>query len=204
MAITSEVSICNLALSKIGARKSISSLTEAGLEAETCNLHYEHLRDMLLQSHPWNFAIARASLSENATSPAFEYENQFYLPADYLRAIKLYNESQSWKVEGDQLLTDANTVNLIYIKKQTNPTFFPPLFVECLATLLAAEIEEEITNDTSKSAKLRQEFKEKFREAKRRDGQEGTPDRIISNGPAGFKSGIYSGNFSPNDPSVII
>ena len=187
----SEVQICNIALSKIGDEKSISAIGEDGREGEQCALFYEHTRDHLLQSHPWNFAIGRAALSADATSPAFEFNNQYLLPADHLRSIKLYNELEDFKIEGDRLLTDAASANLIYIKKIINTTLFPPLFVEALATRLAAEMCDVIAEDGGKTSRLFGEFQVKFREAKRRDGQEGTPDKIISRGPTDFKNGVF-------------
>jgi len=183
----SVVSICNLALSKIGVRSKISSIDAAGILPETCKIHYEHTRDVLLQSHLWNFAMSRKALSRNAVAPVFEYTYQYLLPADCLRVVSMYNESAAFKVEGSNLLTNATAVNLKYISRITNELLFTPLFIESLATRLAAEMEEEITGSTDKSNKLNGEFKVKFKEAKRRDGQEGTPDRVISRGPADFK-----------------
>lgn len=189
--MTSAVDICNLALSKIGSENRISQIGEAGREGEQCELFYEHTRDHLLQSHPWNFAIGRKALSQDANSPAFEFDNQFLLPGDYLRSWKLYNDNNPFKVEGDRLLTNSSSVNLIYIKKITNTTLFPPLFVEALATRLAAEMCDVIASDNTKTQRLFAEFEVKFREAKRRDGQEGTPDNIISTGPTNFKNGFW-------------
>jgi len=177
----SEVEICNAALIKMGDENTISAIGEDGREGETCELMYPQVRDLLLASHPWNFAIGRSTLSKNATSPAFEFDNQFLLPGDYLRGLMLYDSDEPWKVEGDQLLTNASTVKLIYIKKVTDTGIFPPLFVEALATRLAAEMAEVITGSSSRSAKLFKEFESKFREAKRRDGQEGTPDSLQAN-----------------------
>ena len=174
----SEVEICNAALIKMGDENTISAIGEDGREGETCELMYPQVRDLLLAGHPWNFAIGRSTLSKNATAPDFEFDNQFLLPGDYLRALYMYDSDEPWKVEGDQLLTDAATVQLVYIKKVTDTGLFPPLFVEALSTRLAAEMAEVITGSSARSAKLFEEADFKHREAKRRDGQEGTPDSI--------------------------
>ncbi len=187
----SEVQICNIALSKIGDENTISAIGEDGREGEQCELFYEHTRDHLIQSHLWNFAIGRVALSQDATSEDFEYTNRFILPADHLRSIELYNELEPFRVAGNRLLTNAATANLVYIKKITDTTLFSPLFVECLATRLAAELSSVIANNEKQTIRLFEEFKQKFREAKRRDGQEGTPDNIISRGPTDFKTGFF-------------
>lgn len=189
--MTTDVGICNLALSKIGSENRISAIGEDGREGEQCELFYEHTRDHLLSGHPWNFAMGRAALSQDATSPAFEFNNQFLLPADCLRVWKLYNDDNTFKVEGDKLLTDSSSVNLIYIKKVTDTSLFPPLFVETIATRLAAEMCDVIASDETRTQRLFAEFSDKHREAKRRDGQEGTPDKVISTGPTDFKNGFW-------------
>lgn len=189
--MVSEVEICNAALLKVGDENTISALGEDGREGETLALVYPQTRDLLLASHPWNFAIGRSNLSKDAVSPAFGFSNQFLLPGDLLRALGLYGTSEPWKVEGDRLLTDAGTAKLIYIKKVTDTGKFSPLFTEALATRIAAEIAEVITGSQEKAQKLFQEFQIKFREAKRRDGQEGTPDNIQSDA---FISGIKNTN----------
>lgn len=52
----SVVSICNRALSKIGTRSSIASITEGSAEAEACNLNFNPVRDQLLRAAHWGFA----------------------------------------------------------------------------------------------------------------------------------------------------
>jgi len=189
--MTSEVEICNAALIKIGNENTISALGEDGREGETCDLMYPIVRDALLQSHLWNFAMARKTLSEDGSTPAFEYTNAFQLPGDYLRAVSLYDTDERWKVEGDLLLTDASTAKLIYIKKVTNTGNFTALFVKALVLSLAVDLSEVINTSTSKKQTLQAELKAVMREAKRRDGQEGTPDNIQANA---FIKGIKSSN----------
>lgn len=56
--------ICNSALTKIGAA-TISSISDTNKRALLCNEQYAKLRDDLLRSHPWNFAIKRAYLAKD-------------------------------------------------------------------------------------------------------------------------------------------
>jgi len=60
--------ICNLALLRIGHElitedKDPPSLTAPEKAAAACNLLYEPARDLLLRSHPWNFAMRRTLLA---------------------------------------------------------------------------------------------------------------------------------------------
>jgi hypothetical protein len=189
--MTSDVQICNSALTKLGHEDKIAAIGQDGVEGETCALMYPQIRDLLLASHPWNFAIGRSALSQNAVSPDFEFDNQFLLPGDYLRGLSLYNTECKWKIESGNLLTDSSTANLVYIKKVTNTGKYSALFVEALATRLAAEIGKTIGNSAAEVRQLFAEFKSKFSEAKTRDGQEGTAPVLTANS---FYSGIKDSN----------
>ena len=149
--MASEVDICNNALVKTGNENTISALGQAGREGEICELMYPLVRDRLLASHPWNFAIGRSTLIADTTDPDFEYGNQYFLPGDYLRALSLFDSLERWKIESGKLVTDETTVQLIYVRKITNPGLFSELFTELLAATLAAEIAEVITGSSNKA-----------------------------------------------------
>ena len=65
---SSEVAICNLALTYIGD-SSITALTDNSDRARACNAHYEDCRDQVLRMHPWNSSIIRKSLAALTDSP---------------------------------------------------------------------------------------------------------------------------------------
>lgn len=184
--IRNDVQICNMALSKLGDEGDIASLTDDTSEkARVCNLHYEHIRDTLLESHTWNFAMSRAELSLNSTSPVFEFNNSFQLPADCLRVYDLWNTESDYEVEGRNLLTDDGAAKIKYISKLTDPAKFSTLFTEALATRLAAEIADQLSGSQSRRVSLLKEFKIKNSEAKMRDSQENKRGRTTSRGPSG-------------------
>lgn len=58
-----QVAICNLALSAVGTRSSISSLSENSAEARQCALHYGQALDRMLRAANWNFARKQVSLA---------------------------------------------------------------------------------------------------------------------------------------------
>lgn len=185
--MVTEVDICNAALLKLGDENIISTLGQDGREGESCEILYPQVRDWLLASHPWNFAIGRSLLAADTATPAFEYTKQYYLPSDCLRALKLYDTDERWKVEGDKLLTDESTPRLIYIKAITNTGQFSPLFTETLALFLASALAAVIPGSDNKGQILRARANEILREARRRDGQEGTPDNFEATAFTNFK-----------------
>jgi len=163
----SDTSIVNLALARIGAKRINSLSTDTTLEAIHGRTHYEHTRDALLRSHVWRFAMARAELEEDADAPDFEWDNQFILPADCLRVVALYDTDSSYVVEGERILTDDTEVNLIYIKRATDPGKFDPLFVEALALALALKLVMPLSQDKVLRRELEVEYKAKIGEARR-------------------------------------
>ncbi len=144
----SETSIVNMALGKLGAKRinDFGDTTETKDEAIQARLHYKPTRDALLRSHWWRFARARAVLSQDTTDPAFEWDNQFDLPNDFMRFRSIEEETgvssrrRRHAIEGKKFLTNYSTVNMRYIKKVTDPNEFDPLFVKVLAWLLADEM----------------------------------------------------------------
>lgn len=58
-----QITICNLALSEVGTRSTIASLSEGSAEANTLSLHWDSAVEVLLQKARWNFARQQASLT---------------------------------------------------------------------------------------------------------------------------------------------
>jgi len=159
----SETKICNLALAKVGSKRINDIDTDTTPEAIWCRTFYEQTRDALLRSNSWSFAKARATLSEDASAPDFEYDNQFDLPADFMRLVSLYNTWSTFKIEGEKLLTDDSSAEIVYVKKVTDPTKFDALFVEALVLQLAIKLSMAISQDKVLSKELKDEFRELIR-----------------------------------------
>lgn len=89
-----DVTICNKALSEMGARAKISALNEVSKEAEACALWYDDVRRSLLRSAHWAFARKQLLLTEvgNAVDGTalipwgYEYE----YPEDCIRLRYLF------------------------------------------------------------------------------------------------------------------
>lgn len=177
MASTS-VEIVNIALTKIG-EPPITALTNNRPAALVANTLYGPTRDAVLRAHPWNCAIWRATLAET-TAPLFGFTNAFALPADFLRVVRVNREMRpAYKIEGQTLLTDAETVELSYVRRIGEP-LMESLLVMALATRLAAEMAEPITGSDSKTQRLFQEYETKLAEARSVDAQEEPPEELVA------------------------
>ncbi len=157
----SETSICNMALAKLGANKTLTNVeTDSSFEAKQCRLHYEQTRDALERSHFWRFAAARVALVAT-TDPDFEWDNAFTLPTDFLAFRSIYdntlvdNTRRSYAIEGLTFHTNDSSVNLRYTKQVTDVSKFDSLFVEVLVLQLALKL----TSIAGATPKIRESLK---------------------------------------------
>ena len=178
MTTVSEVSICNWALSKLGA-ETITSLTQDSENARLCNTLYNIIRDNVLTGHIWNFAQKRAILAQLAEAPTYTDDLmtvKYTKPADCLKINFVNFPSAIVKIEEDGILSDTEGLKIKYTYRVTDPMKFFPKFVEALAARLAAEMAFPITRDKGIATTLfNLYYKEILPEAKSVDSQQGTP-----------------------------
>jgi hypothetical protein len=188
--MASEVDICNLALSHIGASATISSLTEASEEAFHCNLLFADTRDTLLRSFPWGFATRHIALSDVGTPPGnwnyrYSYPNDCLFAREILQTNTVAGSNDPIPFEvalGDAydsrvILTDQETATLIYTYQATNTLVFEPMFINALAWKLASEIAMPITRDEKRMEQAYQMYLGVLSEAKTFNANESHIDR---------------------------
>lgn len=174
--MATKLEICNRALQKLGAR-TINSLTENSKNARAIALAYEPCKLAELREHDWNFALTRAQLAADSTDPDFGPEKRYPLPADFVRLVDPDLEDNSfdldWQIESGAIHTnDSAPLNIRYVKNVTNASEFDPLFSEALATRIAIEICEEITQSNTKLENLSALYQDIQRKAKKANGFE--------------------------------
>jgi len=184
--MATEVSICSNALRKLGDDP-ITSLTEDTERARLCNAFYNTARDSLLRSHPWNFAITRASLTRLSSTPAYGFAYQYALPTDpyCLRVLEMEYQDYIFKIEnlateGRVLLSDESTAKILYVGRITDTTLFDSLFIDTLTAHLALKLAYPITNSVTLQAQMQKLYQAKLSEARSVDGQEGFIDDLVS------------------------
>jgi hypothetical protein len=141
----SDIEICNLGLAKFGDKKITTITAPTCKEERECKVLYPLMRDTLTSSHPWNFAMKRADITGSlTTTPAFGWDYAYTLPADCLRVWEFstdYTENPDFEIEGGLLLTDEEEyIYIRYLYQVTETGKFPMAYVNCLATLLGAEL----------------------------------------------------------------
>lgn len=140
--------ICNLALLKFG-NITINDINDNNAQANACKELYPLMRDELQSMHNWNFALARADITGALqATPAFQFDFSYRLPVKCMRVVELYGTDAEWVREGNLLLTNQEEEIFIrYIQQVTTTGNFPQVFVNSLATRLAAELAAKITQD---------------------------------------------------------
>ena len=174
-----DVDICNSALTKVGAER-ITSLTEENERARILAEQYPKIRDKMLRSHPWNFAIARLLLAPALGTPAFGFQYQFTIPADCLRILEINSES-TWQKEGEYIVSDSPSVGIKYIKKIVDTSKYDATFAEALAAAIAADVSYSLVQSVTLKDTLLKEAEMAIRSARSFDAQEGTPGQITAN-----------------------
>ena len=180
--MASEVSICNIAIQKVGGTR-ITSLTQANSrEAFSCNNCYAEMRDLELRAHVWNFSRKRVILAPDSVAPLFDFGYAFTLPTDCLRPIIPTRLNIDWQIESNKILTnDGTSINLVYIAQITDPNAMDELFRELLACRIAAQICEEITQSGSKLQNIAQQYKDAKAEARKINAiEQGIPTQSVA------------------------
>jgi hypothetical protein len=157
--MSSEVDICNLALSHLGDEAEVSAIDppDGSPQSNQCGRFYPIARDVLLEAHAWTFATKRVALAEVTNPSPDDWTYAYALPSTCLRPLSsLYpgiparalsqdtdNDSHPYIIEADQdgsliMFTNVETAVLRYIDRVEDPTKFTPGFTITASRLLAA------------------------------------------------------------------
>lgn len=183
----SVTSICNQALSRLGANKIINindDTTEAGL----CRAMYEVVRDNVIEEHQWSFAIKRYKLPKSSPDEAnSQYSNKFLIPVEVINIILASSNpddripnTTSWRVEGEYIVANADSMYVKAVTRVVDPNLYSPMFIQALTVRLAAELAYPITQNSSLGRNLLQEYARLLELAAQKDGQQGSTVRIRS------------------------
>ena len=166
---TSNVSIANGALQRLGSHTRITSLGQNHPSAIAMNAAFEPTRDALLRKYVWGFAIERESIAADGDDTTWGDWNRYGLPNDFVRLIRddETGAAVDWKIEGQFIVTaDASPLDVKFVKKITDPTKFDPLFVAALEIALAVRCCKQITDSTVDKESLKDDFAEAIADAK--------------------------------------
>lgn len=154
--IYTDEDIANLALGYLGEQQ-IVSFTENTKEADLCRLHYSQIKRSLIESRRWSMGRKRSRLTQEANKPAFGWRNAYRLPDDCVRVLDVFNVEEpnivdgalipdqkprplrDFEIEDRLILANPDYLAISYIGDVLTSEL-SPLFIEALATKLAAKI----------------------------------------------------------------
>ena len=178
--MATQLEICNLALSWIGAKK-IYDLAEDSVEAQLCATNYPLSRDALLEARMWTFATKQIVPARPAGTPPAPWANQFAIPSDCLRVFRVVDGDMNrvpWIRQGQLILCDSTAINMSYVARLTDTSVFSAAFVHAIAARMAADIAVTYTENRSLQADLWAAAEKKLKEAAATDGSQGRSDQI--------------------------
>jgi hypothetical protein len=185
--MASVVNMCNSSLNLLGA-STITALTDDTKNARLCNQRYEPVRNRVFRSHAWNCLHKRVQLAQNSTAPVIEYDHAYALPSDCLRVLKIHNGTTDsiataldYKLEGRNIVTDQDTIFLIYIALDTDPNNYDSYLREAISHQLAADLCYAITNNAALANNYMTRADERLREARFIDATENSLDTVEAN-----------------------
>ncbi len=189
---TTDVVICNLALSRIGQKEAAVSIESPTTSIERlCALHYDQTRRELLRRYIFNFARKLDIWTADSKVPAFGFTTSYKLPGDFIRLMALgdiyvasgdtpgflYDMSDGYLFcdSGDAV---SGGVNVQYVFDAKNVTRFDPLFVKALRLQLAADMAYAFSLKPTLVKAINDELKPVLLEAAAVAGQEKPPRRV--------------------------
>ena len=173
MPLYTPVSVCNLALAKVGDESAqITSIPatpseDYSKEANLCSKFYETTLREVLEATEWKWARGRQALAQNVDAPEFEWAYSFALPADCARPLKLssttdtqrqYNYTSEWDIEDGNVVTNQSEVWMLYIKNVENLNKADALFIKTLYTALAAKLVFPLTENRNLTKDIMNEY----------------------------------------------
>lgn len=164
--MTSEVTICNLALSHLGDDATVASINppEGSPQAQHCARFYPIARDAMLEAHDWNFSTGRTRLVQ-VENEFPQWKFSYAVPLNYLQIFEVMpphstdDYSTDWQYYGiplqgfytpqdfcievnskgqEVLLTNQADAVVRYTRRVTDPNQFSNLAVIALSHMLAA------------------------------------------------------------------
>lgn len=187
----SNVDIANLALTKLGANR-ITTLTDDLEQARVMNAIFEMVRDAEIGDHNWSFATKKALLPKLSETPLFGYDFLYEKPPDCLCIIRV-GEAQpggkiwdyldlpaaDYRITGDRIETNMDSpLALLYNSRVTDASLFDPLFVQALASRLAMEACDKLTQSNTKIQILSQGYNQAIIRAIKNDSIQQPPDPL--------------------------
>lgn len=192
--MASQVEIANRALTKLGAAR-IISFGDDNKQSRAISSMYDHVYQSELRQRVWSFSKKRASLAALSSTPEWGYKYEYQLPTDCLRLLQveeLYSgvglddyvntDTAEFSIEGRKILTDLGApLKILYCANIEDTTQWDATFVEAIASRLAYELAEDLTQSNQKKADAMTDYQRAMSAAIRSNAVELPPRMVADN-----------------------
>lgn len=183
----SKVDIANMALDFLGHAPPVSNIDSPVTDTEKLLArHFDACRQELLRDNPWNFATKHATIARNTVAPAFDYEDAYDLPNDWVRTLSVEGDSivlqsRDFTIAGRQIWMNNGggaSIKLRYVADIEDITTWDAKVRKLLALYVAAATGFQITKKEKVVERVENLIKIYMPAARSIDGQEVPPRRI--------------------------
>jgi len=119
----SEVSVCNLALARIGRQPAVTSLRppDNSQEALACGNFYDIEMANICNEHDWSFLTVQTSTLSAVTNPSLLWSYAFALPSNFMQMIGLYdaNALNDAALYGYFIMMDSAALDPFWLQANT-------------------------------------------------------------------------------------
>ena len=175
-AITFTASVASFAATDVG-----KSLRGDGVAGQATIVGFTSTTQVtadITQTFSSTAAIASGSWRLYNATPAWgEYAYSFVKPTGLLRVHRVKDRAR-YAVEGQVILSDTDSLNLLYITQLTDTTKYSPALANAIEVLLAATLAEPITGSASKAKQFYDLWTVLLRQARGVSRLEGSPDAL--------------------------
>lgn len=206
MGAETSTSICNIALTRIGAKEITSVENDANREAVICRRLFHVARRTVLASHHWNGAKRSVQLTQIAAAtvtPIF-WSYAYTLPTDFIRVISVHhsddlNATCDFTIENandadadNVLMSDSNQIYIQYVFDNQDIGTLSQGFRDVLAFQLARDLCLALGKSTSKYELTNREYRRALTNAKSVDGFDDYPKRLPDGSWVTSRYGLYN------------
>lgn len=172
------VAIANRALGRLGKGR-IDDLTTGSDLTQYVNTFLGEAIESVLSARSWTIAT-RVDLARSLSIPVFGYAYAYVLPIDIINTISVETGGAAYKPEGNTILTDADSVSIVYVARPADPGILPGYIKQAISTRLAFLLTTPLTSSDALASRIAQEAALALEEAIRADARRMQPGEADS------------------------
>ena len=182
--MSSETDVANVALRLVG-QTPITNRTDGSVNGNIIDDIFDDIRDDCLRYNPWNFATHRVELAQSTTTPAFEFDFAYPLPADWIRNISVHNNDAGhgsllhrMESAGNQkiILASSDQLFLRYVYREKDPNLWTSDFRRTVSLAIGRDLAIPIASSNTLQDRLEKQFEKAMNRARSSDAQGASPE----------------------------